>query len=155
MTDSTISEREMVISRVIDAPRAVVFQAFTESRHLDTWWGPEGFTTTTRSFAFVVGGSWDYVMHGPDEMVFDNWIAWRVIEVPERLEYRHGEHADDPNAMESSMTFVDHGEQTEVILRVLFPSKEARDQAAEEYHAVEGGAQTLAKLAAYVAKGFE
>ena len=111
--------------------------------------------TTARSFAFEVGGSWDYVMQGPDGMVFDNWIAWRVIEIPERLEYQHGEHVDDPNAMEGSMTFVDHGEQTEVILRVLFPSKEARDQAKKEHHAVGGGGQTLAKLAAYVARGFE
>src|SRR6266403_98531 len=44
------ADREIVISRVIDAPREVVFEAFTEVRHLSRWWGPDGFTTTTRAF---------------------------------------------------------------------------------------------------------
>ena len=63
---SATADREIVISRVIDAPRELVFEAFTEVRHLSRWWGPEGFTTTTRSFEFRVGGAWDFVMHGPD-----------------------------------------------------------------------------------------
>src|SRR5215218_7956510 len=62
----TTADREIVISRVIDAPRELVFEAFTEVRHLSRWWGPEGFTTTTRAFEFRVGGEWDFVMTGPD-----------------------------------------------------------------------------------------
>ena len=46
------ADREIVISRVIDAPREVVFEAFTEVRHLSRWWGPDGFTTRTRAFEF-------------------------------------------------------------------------------------------------------
>ena len=53
---SATADREIVISRVIDAPRELVFEAFTEVRHLSRWWGPEGFTTTTRAFEFRVGG---------------------------------------------------------------------------------------------------
>src|SRR6185436_11975937 len=49
------ADREIVISRVISAPREVVFEAFTEVRHLSRWWGPDGFTTTTRAFEFRVG----------------------------------------------------------------------------------------------------
>jgi uncharacterized protein YndB with AHSA1/START domain len=60
------ADREIVMSRVIGAPRELVFEAFTRVRHLSRWWGPEGFTTTTRSFEFRVGGEWDFVMHGPD-----------------------------------------------------------------------------------------
>src|SRR5207245_2372910 len=63
---SATADREIVISRVISAPRELVFEAFTEVRHLSRWWGPEGFTTTTRGFEFRVGGEWDFVMHGPD-----------------------------------------------------------------------------------------
>ena len=63
---SATADREIVISRVIDAPRELVFEAFTEVRHLSQWWGPDGFTTTTRSFEFREGGVWDFVMHGPD-----------------------------------------------------------------------------------------
>ena len=50
------ADREIVMSRVISAPRELVFEAFTQVRHLSRWWGPEGFSTTTRSFEFRVGG---------------------------------------------------------------------------------------------------
>src|SRR6266568_1599889 len=63
---SATADREIVISRVISAPRELVFEAFTEVRHLSRWWGPEGFTTTTRSFEFREGGEWDFVLHAPD-----------------------------------------------------------------------------------------
>ena len=63
---SPTADREIVISRVIDAPRELVFEAFTEVQHLSRWWGPEGFSTTTQSFEFRVGGEWDFVMHGRD-----------------------------------------------------------------------------------------
>jgi uncharacterized protein YndB with AHSA1/START domain len=65
---SATADREIVISRVISAPRELVFEAFTEVRHLSRWWGPEGFTTTTRAFEFRVGGEWDFVMHGRDRL---------------------------------------------------------------------------------------
>src|SRR5881409_2169368 len=80
-------DREIVISRVIDAPRELVFEAFTEVRHLSRWWGPEGFTTTTRAFEFRVGGEWDFVMHGPDGTDYQEWISWTEIS-PRRSESR-------------------------------------------------------------------
>ena len=63
---SATADREIVITRVISAPRELVFETFTEVRHVSRWWGPEGFTTTTRAFEFRVGGEWDFVTHGPD-----------------------------------------------------------------------------------------
>ena len=96
------ADREIVISRVIDAPRELVFEAFTEVRHLSRWWGPEGFTTTTRSFEFREGGAWDFVMHGPDGTDYSEWITWTEIVPPERIALPHGESRDDPNAFEST-----------------------------------------------------
>src|ERR1700710_1468185 len=81
-----VSDREIVISRLIDAPREVVFEAFTEVRHLSRWWGPDGFTTTTRAFEFREGGVWELVMHGPDGTDYQEWISWTGITPPERLE---------------------------------------------------------------------
>jgi hypothetical protein len=81
---SATAGREIVITRVISAPREVVFEAFTEVRHLSRWWGPEGFTTTTRAFEFRVGGQWDFVMHGPDGTDYQEWISWTEIAPPER-----------------------------------------------------------------------
>src|ERR1051326_1994156 len=94
------ADREIVISRGIGAPRELVFEAFTRVRHLWGGWGPEGFTTTTRSFEFRVGGEWDFVMHGPDGTAYREWITWREIVPPERIALLHGESRDDPHALE-------------------------------------------------------
>jgi uncharacterized protein YndB with AHSA1/START domain len=144
-----LADREITISRTIDAPRELVFEAFTEVRHLSRWWGPEGFTTTTRSFDFRPGGAWDFVMHGPDGTDYQEWITWTEIAPPERIAMLHGEARDDPNAFESVLTFeaIDGG--TRVVMRTVFPTKELRDEAVETYHAIEGGEQTLGHLAAY------
>ncbi|NUO51796.1 MAG: ATPase [Polyangiaceae bacterium] len=147
---SATADREIVISRVIDAPREVVFEAFTEVRHLSQWWGPNGFTTTTRSFEFRVGGEWIFVMRGPDGTDYQEWISWTEIVPPQRIALLHGESRGDANAFESVLTFATEGAATRIEMRTVFPTKEMRDQAVEKYHAIEGGQQTLGNLAAYV-----
>jgi uncharacterized protein YndB with AHSA1/START domain len=147
---STTADREIVISRVIGAPRELVFEAFTEVRHLSRWWGPEGFITTTRAFEFRVGGEWDFVMRGPDGTDYPEWISWTEIAPPQRIALRHGESRGDPNTFESVLTFEPDGAATRIEMRTVFPTKELRDEVVEKYHAIEGGRQTLSKLAAYV-----
>src|SRR4051794_8639728 len=132
-------DREIVISRVIDAPRELVFEAFTQVRHLSQWWGPDGFTTTTRAFEFRPGGEWVFVLHGPDGTDYQEWILWREIVAPERIALLHGEHRDDPNAFESVVTFEPDEEQTLIVLRTVFPTRQLRDEAVERYGAIEGG----------------
>ncbi len=149
---SATADREIVISRVIDAPRELVFEAFTEVRHLSRWWGPEGFTTTTREFEFRVGGEWTFVMHGPDGTDYQEWISWTEIAPPDRIDMLHGESRGDPNAFKSAVTLTQDGAATRIEMRTVFPTKELRDEAVEKYHAIEGGQQTLGNLAAYVTK---
>ena len=149
---SATADREIVISRVIDAPRELVFDAFTEIRHLSRWWGPEGFTTTTRMFEFRVGGVWDFVMRGPDGTDYQEWISWTEITPPERIAMLHGEFRNDPNAFQSVVTFEPDGAATRLEMHTVFPTRELRDEAVEKYHAIEGGQQTLDNLAAYVAE---
>jgi uncharacterized protein YndB with AHSA1/START domain len=149
-TQSASADREIVMSRVINAPRELVFEAFTEVRHVSRWWGPEGFTTTTRAFEFRAGGEWEFVMHGPDGTDYQEWIAWTDIVPPARIALLHGESRGDPNAFESVITFEPDGAATRIEMRTVFPTKELRDDAVEKYHAIEGGEQTLSNLAAYV-----
>ena len=144
-------DREIVVSRTIEGPRQLVFAAFTDTRHLAEWFGPDGFTTTTRAFEFRVGGVWDFIMHGPDGTDYPNWIEWREIRPPERIVFLHGERAGDPAAFLSAVTLVSRGGATEITLRSVFKTKEQRDEVVERYHAIEGGKQTLGRLAAYVA----
>ena len=147
---SATADREIVVSRVIDAPPELVFRAFTEVRHLLRWWGPDGFTTTTRSFAFHPGGEWEFVMHGPDGTDYPEWISWTEIVPPERIALLHGERPGDPDAFESVITFAPDGATTRVEMRTVFATRAQRDEAVERYSAIEGGRQTLGNLAAYV-----
>jgi len=149
-TQSATADREIVISRIIHAPRELVFEAFTAVRHLSQWWGPTGFTTTTRAFEFRVGGEWDFVMHGPDGTDYQELISWTEIVPPERIALLHGERRDDPNAFASVLTFAPEGTGTRIEMRTVFRTKAQRDEAIEKYHAIEGGQQTLGNLAAYV-----
>ena len=157
MTATTV-DREIVISRIIDAPRELVFEAFTEVRHLSQWWGPDGFTTTTRELEFRVGGEWDFVMHGPDGTDYQEWISWTEIVPPERIALLHGESRGDPNAFESVLTFAPDGpdgRETRLEMRTVFPTQALRDEAVEKYGAIEGGRQTLNNLAAYVTENLD
>src|SRR4028118_602484 len=106
---SATADREIVISRVIDAPRELVFEAFTEVRHLSRGWGPEGFTTTTRSFEFRVDGEWDFVMHGPDGTDYQEWISWTEIAPSERIALLHGECRGDPNPLHAGVRLARDG----------------------------------------------
>ena len=144
------TDREIVVTRLISAPPELVFEAFTAVRHLSRWWGPDGFTTTTRAFEFTVGGEWDFVMHGPDGKDYREWITWTEIAPPARIALLHGESRGDPNAFESVLTFESDGTATRIAMRTVFPTQQLRDEAVERSHAVEGGQQTLSHLAAYV-----
>jgi uncharacterized protein YndB with AHSA1/START domain len=146
----TASDREIIVSRTIEGPRRLVFEAFTDVTHLAQWWGPNGFTTTTRAFEFRPGGVWDFVMHGPYGDL-QNWIEWREIVPPERIDYVHGERDGDPRAFVSTVTLVERGTATEVTIRAVFKTKEQCDEVTERYGAVEGGKQHIGRLAAYVA----
>jgi uncharacterized protein YndB with AHSA1/START domain len=84
--DSTMSaERELVLTRVLDAPRALVFRAWTDPEHLVRWWGPQGFTTPSCTMDVRPGGTWRICMRGPDGI--DHWVqgAYREVVEPERL----------------------------------------------------------------------
>lgn len=143
------AEREMVVSRVCDAPRKLVFSAFTGAG-IEQWWGPNGFTTTTSKRDVHVGGTWRFVMHGPDGTDYDNRIVYTGIFSPDRLEYDHFAGDETEPHFKATVTFNDVNGGTEVTLRLLFPTAENRDEAAT-HGAIEGGNQTLGRLAEFLA----
>lgn len=148
------TDREIVVSRVINGPRRLVFEAYTEARHLAAWWGPHGFSITTNSFEFRPGGIWEFVMHGPDGTDYPNHVEWLEIDRPQRIALRHGTKAGDPDSFVSTITLEEqNGERTLVTLHSLFATKEKRDEVVERYGAIEGAKQTLERLGAYLASG--
>lgn len=140
--------RELVVDRVFDAPRERVWRAMTEREHLDQWWGPNGFRNETSAFELRVGGEWRYVMHGPDGKDWPNWIRFHEIVPDERLVYDHGGEGDEPH-FHVTLTLEAVGKKTRITMRSLFPSVEALE-AVKKYGAVEGGVQTLARLAGHL-----
>ncbi|HEY5305762.1 MAG TPA: SRPBCC family protein [Pseudolabrys sp.] len=139
-------------TRVLDAPRELVFAAFTEPKHFEKWWGPDGFTTTTSVFEFRPGGVWRFVMHGPDKRDYQNRITFEVIEPPLRLVYRHGGAADvEPTDHQVTVTFEDLSGKTKLTWRHLFSSAAERNRIIATYGADKGLVQTMSRLADYVA----
>jgi uncharacterized protein YndB with AHSA1/START domain len=139
-------------SRVVDAPRELVWSVWTDPKHLAQWWGPDGFRTTTSVFDFKPGGVWRFVMHGPDGRDYDNRVTFDEIVKPERLRYHHGGGDDvEPVQFRTTVTFDALGGKTRVTLRGEFPTAEERARVIREYGADKGLVQTLARLAEYVA----
>ena len=143
------SDLEIVISREFAAPRDLVWKAWTNPDQLAKWWGPNGFTTTTSLWDCVPGGGWRYVMHGPDGRDYQNWITYLEVVEPERLAYKHGGASDcEPVNFQVVVTFEEPlPGKTLITMRSLFPSKASRDFVINNYNAVEGGKQTLGRLA--------
>lgn len=142
-------EATIVVTRTIDAPRELVWLAFTDPVHAGKWWGPNGFTTTTTRMDVRPGGAWEFTMHGPDGRDWPNKITYREVEKPKRLVYVHGDDGEDA-LFNTVVTFSEDGARTRVHMIATFPSEAVRDKQAVEVGAVEGGAQHLDNMAAYV-----
>ena len=148
------TDREIVLSRLIDAPQELVFDAWTDPEQVGQWWGPSGFTTTTHKMEVKPGGVWRFVMHGPDGRDYQNKITYLEIVPPERLVYRHGGDEDlEPVSFHTTVTFVAEGNKTRVTMRSVFPTAEYRDRVVKEHGAIEGGEQHLARLDEHLAGG--
>ena len=147
-----VADRELVFTRVFDAPRALVWQAWADPARVAEWWGPLGFTTTTREHRLAPGGSWRFTMPGPDGRDYPNRVVYREVEPLRRLVYAHDDDGGqaEPIAFEVTVTFEDEGVGTRLTMRMLFPSAAALRRVAEEYGAIEGAHQTLARLAEHL-----
>jgi uncharacterized protein YndB with AHSA1/START domain len=144
------SDREIVFTRLVDAPRERVWTIWTEVGHLHRWWGPAGFTTTTHEFTFAPGGVWRFVMHGPDGTDYPNRIVFREIDPPSRIVYENGwDLPGVPLDFTVVVSLVPDGAKTRFSLHMTFRDEEALRAAVERYGVVPGGTQTLDRLAVY------
>jgi uncharacterized protein YndB with AHSA1/START domain len=149
--DVDTSDRELAYARVFDAPRRLVFEAWTDPRHLAHWWGPDGFTLTTYEIAPTPGGHWHFVMHGPDGTDYRNHVVFHEVVAPSLLVYEHVPVPDgEPVSFKVTVTFDEVDGRTHLAMRMVFPSREARDWVVNKYGADEGAKQTLARLESHL-----
>lgn len=149
------TDREILITRVLDAPRELVWEVWTKPEHVASWWGPKGFSTTIVEFDFRTGGRFRHTMHGPDGTEYPNLSVFREIVPFQRIVYSHGggRKGGVGASFEATWTFESAGEnKTRVTGRSVFPTKEDRDFVVQEYGAVEGGKQHLGRMSQYVAR---
>ncbi len=146
-----MKDRIIHITKEFDAPRTLVFEAFSQAEHIGKWWGPNGFSTTTKSMKFEPGGEWIFTMHGPDGTDYPNRVVYTEIKKPELLKYDHFANYEDEPHFKSTITFEKVNGKTKIEMNMLFPTVEKRNEA-DKFGAVEGGHQTLARLAEFFVK---
>lgn len=150
---SAESDRCIVIERVFDATRELVWEAWTTPEEIVQWWGPDGFTNTLHEMDVRVGGQWRHIMHGPDGTDYPNHVEYLEVAPPERLVYSHAGEDKHPCKFHVTVTFEavgNAGEQTKVTLRQLYETVALRDEYAK-CGVIEGGRQTLGRLAGFLA----
>lgn len=146
-TTNETANREIVITRLLNAPQSLVYEAWTDPRHVIQWWGPNGFTNTFHEMEVKPGGVWDFIMHGPDGTDYPNRIIFKEVDAPHRLAYAHGSGVEnDPQEFDVVVTFEPQGDKTLLTMRSVFRTQEARDFVVREFGAIEGGNQTVNRL---------
>ena len=146
---TTPTEREIVLTRVFDAPRSLVFDAMTKPELLKRWFGPRGWSLVVCEVDLKVGGAWRFVLRGPDGTEMGMRGIYREIVPPERSV--HTESFDDfPGESLVTTTLVEQGGKTRLTGTVLYPSQEIRDMVIKS-GMEHGAAETYDKLAEYLA----
>jgi uncharacterized protein YndB with AHSA1/START domain len=147
-------EQELVLTRVFDAPRELVFKSWTDPRHVEKWWGPHGFTCPLCELDVRPGGAILIHMRGPDGRVYPMTGLYQEVVEPERLVFTSTALDDQGNALFeilNSIELTEQGAKTKQTLRARVIKRSA--QAAPYLAGMEvGWTQTLERLAAYVAK---
>lgn len=164
---STSAKGEFVITRVFDAPRALVWKVFTESEHLAHWWGPKGFTVHVAKLDFRPGGIFHYSMRSPEGQDMWGRFVYREIVRPERIVWVNSFSDKDggltrppfkeswPLEMLSTLTLAEHeGRTTLTIHWVPLNPTEAERKTFEAGHdsMQQGWTGTLDQLAAYLVR---
>ena len=144
-TAFSAADRELVLTRILNAPRELVWKAWTDPKHLINWFGPKGYTNTFHEIDIKPGGVWKFTMHGPDGTDYPNLVVFDKIVKPDYITYTHGTF-DEPEAFRVKVSFeeVEVG-KTRITMRSLFPTVEAVE-AVKKFGAVELGYTTLDKL---------
>jgi uncharacterized protein YndB with AHSA1/START domain len=140
---------EIHLTRVYDAPAAVVWDAFTDPDQCARWWGPRGFTLTTHSKDLRPGGHWTYTMHGPDGVDYPNKALYHEVEKHRKLVYDHGANDDRPPLFRVTVLFSELDGETTMEMTMSLSSAE-KAAATRRFIKEAGGNSTWDRLAEYL-----
>ena len=147
---TTPTDREIVATRVFDAPRSLVFEAWTNPAHVPRWMlGPDGWSMPICEIDLRPGGAWHFVWRHSNGSEMEMRGVYREIVPPERLVSTESWGGDWPETV-NTLVLSEEKARTTMTLTILYPSKEARDAAAKT-GMKEGMAQSFDRLAGYAA----
>jgi len=141
-------DRELIITRLLDAPVELVWEVWSKPEHIAQWWGPNGFTNTISKMEFKSGGEWHLIMHGPDGTNYPNKSIFKEVVLYEKIVF---EHVSAPKFV-STIQFEKRGQQTYISWHMLFETAELFNQVVKTFKADEGLKQNIEKLNAYLLK---
>jgi len=139
---------QLIHTRMLNAPRELVWDVWTKPEHIKEWWGPIGFTLTNKSMVVKKGSEWRFTMHGFGKD-FENKIEYLKVVRPSLLSYRHGDE-NDTISFTVYVSFEEVGDKTRLTMRSVFKSEEVLAELNRQVNAIEGGKQTLDKLESYL-----
>jgi len=140
------SDREVIITRLLQAPVEWVWKVWTEPEHIKNWWGPKGFTLTITKMDIKPGGEWHLVMHGPDGPDYKNKSIFKVIIKHKKIVYHH---VSGPKFL-ATIEFESRGRTTFLRWHMLFETREEFIRTVKTFKADEGLSQNVEKLMAYL-----
>ena len=139
------ADRELRISRLLDASIELVWEVWTKPEHLKEWWGPNGFQTTIHQMQMEEGSEWLLTMHGPDGTNYPNKSIFLEIIHHKKISYKHF----NPN-FTATVEFESKGDQTFMHWYMVFESKEVFNAVVKAHKADEGMKQNVEKLSNYL-----
>jgi uncharacterized protein YndB with AHSA1/START domain len=146
-----MSESSISVDRVIKAKPEDIWEALTKPDQVSVWWGPTGFKSTISKMDVKPGGSWDFIMHGPDGTDYPNSLTYEDVEENKRLSYVHHENKEyGLAAWKAEVTIEDLGDKCKVTLTNVFANEEEKAKHVNMMGAVQGANQTLERLAEQV-----
>ena len=140
---------EIYISRIYDAPVKMVWDAWTDPEKVAKWWGPRGFTITTQHKDTRTGGSWNYIMHGPDGVDYVNKTKYLEVEKYSRLVYDHGGNDDRAPLFRVTVEFTEVKGQTKMEMTMALATAEAAAET-KKFIKKAGGDSTWDRLAEFL-----
>ena len=138
----------LIHTRLLDAPRELVWEVWTNPAHIKEWWGPDGFSLTTKAMNVEAGKTWEFIMHGWGKD-WDNKVEYTEVIKPSLISYKHSGAGADYN-FSVTITFEEVEGKTLLTMKSVFKSKEIIDELNKKVNAIEGGKQTLNRLENYL-----
>ena len=143
--NSDTANRELRITRMLNAPIDLVWEVWTNPEHIANWWGPNGFTNTIHKMDLQEGGEWKLTMHGPDGTNYPNRSIFKEIITLKKIVYEHF----NPHFI-ATLLFESKGEETLIDWSMLFDTADMREIVIKAHKADEGLKQNVEKLEKYL-----